>query len=77
LWQTGNTADMSEVQMSNEYAEAYKARKQEDRIGPALEAAKKASTPTEVKKPTIREDDIEKAFQKSSIPAAEQLAERQ
>lgn len=56
--------------MSNDYELAFKARKQ-DRIGPALEASKKASTSVEVKKPFIREDDVEKAFQKGSIPSAD------
>ena len=62
--------------MSNEYEAAYKVRKQEDRIGPALEAAKKASTPGEVKKPFLHDDAVEKAIQKTSTPIAEELTER-
>ena len=56
--------------MKNIYETAYKMRKQQDLINPALESAKKAATPGEVKKPMIHEDDVEKAFQKSSTPAA-------
>jgi len=63
--------------MRNEYAIAFDERKHEDKITPALEAAKKAATPGEGKKPFIRDEDIEKSFQKSSVPAAEELTERQ
>jgi hypothetical protein len=59
-----------EKQMKNIYETAYKMRKQQDLINPALESAKKAATPGEVKKSMIHEDDVEKAFQKSSTPAA-------
>ena len=62
--------------MSNEYAEAYKARQQEDRITPALASAKKASEPGDVKKPFLHDDVVEKAIQKTSTPIAEELTER-
>lgn len=62
--------------MSNDYAEAYKARQQEDRITPALASAQKASEPGDVKKPFLHDDAVEKAFQKTSTPIAEELTER-
>ena len=56
----------------NDYQLAFEARKKEDLIAPALEKAKKQMEPGDTRRPFIHDDAAQKAFERVSIPAADQ-----